>query len=115
MAQVNIRIDDSLKEQADRLFEKLGMNMSTAINVFIRQTVRQRRIPFAIAAETEQISRFADISSAEIAAEVTPSYGGNDPFYSEANMKWIMQSIEQGKQGKYITKTIEELEAMTNG
>jgi DNA-damage-inducible protein J len=109
MAQVNIRIDDNLKEQADSLFEKLGMNMSTAINVFIRQTVRQRRIPFAIAAEAEESSRPADM-----AAEASPDYDG-DPFYSEANMKWIMQSIEQGKQGKYITKTIEELEAMANG
>ena len=113
MAQVNIRIDDSLKEQADRLFEKLGMNMSTAINVFIRQTVRQRRIPFAITAETDE--RFHPVS---MAAESAPSYNAtdlSDPFYSEANIKWIMQSIEQGKQGKYITKTIEELEAMADG
>lgn len=48
MAQVNIRIDDTLKDQADSLFEELGMNMSTAVNVFIREAVRQRGIPFAI-------------------------------------------------------------------
>jgi DNA-damage-inducible protein J len=112
MAQVNIRIDDSLKEQADSLFEELGMNMSTAINVFIRQTVRQRRIPFAIAAEAEGSSRPADM-----AAEAEPDYGGDDPddpFYSEANVKWIMQSIQHAKEGKYIVKTIEELERMAN-
>jgi DNA-damage-inducible protein J len=108
MAQVNIRIDDNLKEQADRLFEKLGMNMSTAINVFIRQAVRQRRIPFTIATETDEHSR---------PGSAAPGYGEtdpNDPFYSEANMKWIMQSIAHAKEGKYIVKTMEELERMAN-
>jgi DNA-damage-inducible protein J len=107
MAQVNIRIDDDLKEQADSLFEELGMNMSTAVNVFIRQTVRQRKIPFAIAAD-----------QAPAVAEKEPDYGEddpNDPFWGEANMKWIMQSIQHAKEGKVIVKTIEELEAMANG
>ncbi|MDR3166790.1 MAG: type II toxin-antitoxin system RelB/DinJ family antitoxin [Treponema sp.] len=53
MAQVNIRIDDTLKEEADSLFEELGMNMSTAFTIFIRQALRQRGIPFAITAETD--------------------------------------------------------------
>ncbi|MDR2102706.1 MAG: type II toxin-antitoxin system RelB/DinJ family antitoxin [Treponema sp.] len=53
MAQVNIRIDDALKEEADSLFEELGMNMSTAFTIFIRQTLRQRGIPFVITAEPE--------------------------------------------------------------
>jgi DNA-damage-inducible protein J len=112
MAQVNIRIDDALKEQADSLFEELGMNMSTAVNVFIRQTLRQRRIPFTIAADPE-----GGLRGEGLAAEAEPDYGGEpgDPFYGTANMKWLLQSIEQGKRGKYITKTIEELDAMTNG
>ncbi|MDR3138950.1 MAG: type II toxin-antitoxin system RelB/DinJ family antitoxin [Treponema sp.] len=53
MAQVNIRIDDALKEEADSLFEELGMNMSTAFTIFIRQALRQRGIPFVITAEPE--------------------------------------------------------------
>ena len=40
MAQVNIRIDDALKERADILFNELGLNMTTAFNIFVRQTVR---------------------------------------------------------------------------
>ena len=39
MAQVNIRIDDDLKSNADIIFEELGLNMSTAFNIFVRQTV----------------------------------------------------------------------------
>ena len=48
MAQVNIRIDDDLKARADNIFEELGMNMTTAFTIFIRQTIRQGGIPFEI-------------------------------------------------------------------
>lgn len=54
MAQtnVNIRMDKELKEQADSLFANLGMNMSTAFNVFVRQAVRTGGIPFDITTRT---------------------------------------------------------------
>ena len=48
VANVSFRIDRELKEQADTLFADLGMNMTTAFNVFLRQTVREGRIPFEI-------------------------------------------------------------------
>jgi DNA-damage-inducible protein J len=38
MAQVNIRIDDDLKVLADTIFKELGLNMTTAFTMFIRQT-----------------------------------------------------------------------------
>jgi DNA-damage-inducible protein J len=41
-------MDKNLKEQADQLFSELGMNMTTALNVFVRQSVRQGKIPFEI-------------------------------------------------------------------
>lgn len=43
-----VRIDTELKAQAEALFSDLGMNLSTAITVFIRQAVRENRIPFEI-------------------------------------------------------------------
>ena len=45
---VSIRMDADLKAQADALFGELGMNMSTAFNIFARQAVREGRIPFEI-------------------------------------------------------------------
>ena len=45
---VSIRMDADLKTQADALFGELGMNMSTAFNIFVRQAVREGRIPFEI-------------------------------------------------------------------
>lgn len=43
---VNIRMDEDLKKEADKLFSELGLNMTTAINAFARQAVRQGCIPF---------------------------------------------------------------------
>ena len=75
MAQVNIRIDDGIKDKADFLFNELGLNMTTAINIFIRQVVRQGGIPFDI-----------NINA--------------DPFYSANNMKVLRQSIANADAGK---------------
>ena len=48
MSQINIRLDETLKTQAEVLFAEMGMNMTTAINLFIRQAIRERAIPFKI-------------------------------------------------------------------
>jgi DNA-damage-inducible protein J len=45
---LSIRIDRELKEKADQIFNALGMNLTTAITVFVRQAVRQKKIPFEI-------------------------------------------------------------------
>lgn len=48
MAQINIRIDDELKEKAEVFLDELGFTFSSAFNVFIKQAIRERRIPFDI-------------------------------------------------------------------
>lgn len=45
---LNIRIDEDLKKQAEEIFNELGLNMSTALTVFLRQTVRSNGIPFEL-------------------------------------------------------------------
>lgn len=45
---ISIRMDSELKSQADALFNELGMNISTAFNIFVRQSLREGRIPFDI-------------------------------------------------------------------
>jgi len=45
---VNIRMDRDLKESADALFSMMGFNMTTAINTFVRQCLREETIPFQI-------------------------------------------------------------------
>lgn len=43
---LNIRTDKNVKAAAERIFEELGLNMTTAINIFLRQTIRENGIPF---------------------------------------------------------------------
>ena len=45
---LSIRLERSLKEDADQVFNAMGMSLTTAITVFVRQAVRQRKIPFEI-------------------------------------------------------------------
>lgn len=45
---INFKTDTFLKKQAEALFSDLGMNMTTALNIFLRQAVRENRIPFEI-------------------------------------------------------------------
>ena len=56
---LNIRIDEDLKKQAEEIFNELGLNMSTALTVFLRQTVRSNGIPFEMRLETPNTETLA--------------------------------------------------------
>ena len=45
---LNIRTDKAVKIAAEKIFEELGMNMTTAVNIFLRQTIRENGIPFEL-------------------------------------------------------------------
>jgi DNA-damage-inducible protein J len=49
---INIQLDKKLKEQAESLFSELGISMTTAVNIFLRQSVIQQKIPFEITLNT---------------------------------------------------------------
>jgi DNA-damage-inducible protein J len=65
---MNIRMDSEVKKQAQELFAQFGLDMTTAINMFLRQSIRQQGIPFAL-----QL----------------------DPFYSEANQERLLRAAER--------------------
>ena len=50
MATTNVtfRMDDELKKQAEELFSDLGMNLTTAFTIFVKQAVREQQLPFVI-------------------------------------------------------------------
>ena len=62
---ISIRMDVELKKQAEQLFSELGLNMTTAFNIFLRQAVRQQRIPFDVALETPNAETIAAMEEAE--------------------------------------------------
>lgn len=45
---LNIRTDKEVKLAAEKIFEALGLNMTTAVNMFLRQTIRENGIPFEL-------------------------------------------------------------------
>ncbi|HEM3628850.1 TPA: type II toxin-antitoxin system RelB/DinJ family antitoxin [Streptococcus suis] len=47
-ATINVRMDAATKKEAEQLFQSLGLNMSTAVNIFVKQSLRERRIPFVV-------------------------------------------------------------------
>ncbi|MBQ7379042.1 MAG: type II toxin-antitoxin system RelB/DinJ family antitoxin [Clostridia bacterium] len=67
MAKVstNISIDAETKAQAQELFADFGMDLSTAINIFLRQAIRENAIPFAITREVPNATTLAAIEAAE--------------------------------------------------
>ena len=91
MANVNIRVDDSLKKEAEEIFSELGLSMSTATNVFYRQVVRFGGIPFDLRV--------------------------SDPFYAAKNQARLQKSIGDYETGKStpVIKTLAELEEIANG
>jgi addiction module RelB/DinJ family antitoxin len=48
ITNINIRVDSDIKAQSQSLFENLGLDMTTAINIFLRQALKKRAIPFEI-------------------------------------------------------------------
>jgi len=47
-ANINVRTDAELKAQAQRIFESIGLDLSTAVNLFLKQTVRANNLPFVV-------------------------------------------------------------------
>lgn len=82
-AQVSFRIDEDIKQNAERVLDDMGLTMSSAITVFLKKISREHRIPFEISA---------------------------DPFYSENNMNYltkVIDGIEDGTRPLVEHKLIE--------
>lgn len=62
---MTIRTNSKVKSEAQQLFSDLGMDMSTAINVFLRQSIREHRIPFIIAQDEPSEETYRAIEDAE--------------------------------------------------
>lgn len=74
-AVVQTRVDVALKQDADDFFESIGMDTTTAIRIFLKQTLIQHKIPFEIIQDNS--------------------------FYSERNMKALEHSKTQMENGQH--------------
>ncbi|MBE5040772.1 type II toxin-antitoxin system RelB/DinJ family antitoxin [Ructibacterium gallinarum] len=73
MAQISLRVDDTVKLNAEKTLDEIGLSMSSAINIFLKTVAREKRIPFELSA---------------------------DPFYSENNMRYLESMMRDIKDGK---------------
>lgn len=72
-----VRMDSELKKQCEALYSELGMNLTTAINVFLRQSLREGGIPFEVKVEKPNKETVAAMLEAERIAK-DPSVKGYD-------------------------------------
>ena len=83
-----IRIDSNVKTEANELFKELGIDMSSAVNIFLRQCVLHRGLPFKVEvpkfnAETlAAMEEARDIMSGKIQAT---SYNSTDELFKDLN------------------------------
>ncbi|WP_428771227.1 type II toxin-antitoxin system RelB/DinJ family antitoxin [Treponema sp. HNW] len=76
MTTISAKIDHTDKDMFERICNSMGLNISAAINAFVKATIRENGMPFALKAQ-------------------------DDPYiYSEQNMKFLKQSISQIESGK---------------
>ena len=73
MAQVNFRIDDTIKAKAESVCTAMGLTMSSAISIFLTKVANEKRIPFEVSV---------------------------DPFYSEEHIAMLEKRIADMQSGK---------------
>lgn len=84
-ATFSVRMDDALKEQFETLCQEFGMNMTTAINVFARAVVRERRIPFEISSPDALVTRNTALQAFQALRTQAKNNGISDMPLDEIN------------------------------
>lgn len=69
-----LRIDDQLKKDCETVFKDIGLNMTTAITLFLRQVVKQQRIPFALTSERIPAATIAPVPSIRSRGQLAKQY-----------------------------------------
>ena len=71
---VTLRVDEDLKKQAEALFSELGLNLTTAFNIFLRQSVREQQIPFQVTKNVPNAVTLAAMDASESGEDLYGPY-----------------------------------------
>ena len=85
---IQVRVDEDLKRAAEQLFQELGLDVPSAVRLFLKQAILHNGIPFAIS--------------------------GIDGFYNDKNIQVLAESIRQLEAGKTVSKSMTELQALAD-
>lgn len=66
MGAISIRVDDGLKEQAEKVMSEYGLNMSTTVNMLLKQIVREQAIPLSLGRENNENQLLKDLLAAQL-------------------------------------------------
>ena len=80
---INIRIDDKLKQQFDALCEELGFTMSTAINIFAKAMIRHNGIPFEISLNSPNSKTLRAINDVNKGIGLSKIYDNADELFED--------------------------------
>ena len=69
-----VRIEPEIKEEAEKVLTDLGMSMSSAVNIFLKQVVLRQGIPFSIQRNVPAPKSIQDMSQAEFDATLQAGY-----------------------------------------
>ena len=73
MAIINMRVDETLKKQSEKIFNELGLGMTAAMTIFLKAVVRNNGIPFSLEIPNEKtlkaFKEVEDISSGKTKAK----------------------------------------------
>ena len=72
---LNVRVDTELKKSAEKVFGELGMSLTTALTVFLRQSVRSNGIPFDLRLEVPNEETLKAIDDANNNRNMSKSFG----------------------------------------
>ena len=77
---LNIRIEKAIKDQAENIFNELGINMTTAVNMFLRTAIREHGIPFELKLDVPNDTTVAAIEEGRKLMDdhLTPKYSSID-------------------------------------
>lgn len=77
---INVRVDSMLKQEAEALFNDLGLNMSSAINMFLRSAIMHNGIPFEVKRQTPNEETKAALNEYEEMKKNPGNYKRYDSF-----------------------------------
>ncbi|WP_084383952.1 type II toxin-antitoxin system RelB/DinJ family antitoxin [Streptococcus pneumoniae] len=70
---MSIRLDSEVKEQAQQVFNNLGMDMTTAINIFLRQAIQYQGLPFDVRLD-ENWKLLQVLTDLDLSRNMSPSF-----------------------------------------
>lgn len=80
---VQIRMDKNVKKQLETLLKDMGLNMTTAVNLFAHAVINQQKIPFEITAPAPKSQLAKDLEDVRAGRNMSKVYHDTDELYKD--------------------------------